>query len=155
MRGKLATLLGAAVAFAGGIAFATIPDSEGVIHACYGQDGSLRVVDDSTPGRGCRPHEKTLTWSQGAGAISGYVTLVSEVQPIAAHSRAEGGVDCPEGLNALGGGARNEISMSDLYLIGLTYAPLPRPTRVTAEMRNDTDDDRGFFVWAICGKVAP
>jgi hypothetical protein len=153
MNGKLALLSAAAIAFAGGIAFATIPDSEGVIHACYGQDGHLRVVDDSTGS--CRPHEKTLTWSQGAGGISGYVTLVSEVQPVAAHSRAEGGVDCPEGLNVLGGGARNEISMSDLLLIGLTYAPLPRPTRVTAEMRNDTDDDRGFFVWAICGKVAP
>jgi hypothetical protein len=153
MNGKRALLLSAAVAFAGGVAFATIPDSQGVIHACFGHDGSLRVIDDAA-GQ-CRPNEKTLTWSQGGGGISGYVGLVSEVQFVAPHSRAEGGVDCPEGLNVLSGGARNEISMSDLFLIGLTFAPVARPTQVHAEMRNDTDDERGFFVYVLCGKVAP
>jgi hypothetical protein len=152
MKGKLALLI-AVVAIAGGIAFATIPDSEGVIHACYGQDGSLRVIDDST-GK-CRPHEKPLTWSQGTTGISGYVSLVSEPHPVAAHSRDEGSLNCPEGLNVLSGGARDEFSLGDLFLIGLTFAPVDRPTQVTASMRNDTDNDRSFFVYAICAKVTP
>jgi hypothetical protein len=72
---------------------------------------------------------------------------------VAAHTRAEGSVNCPEGLNVLGGGAREEFSLGELVLIGLTYAPLVAPTQVTASMRNDTDGDLNFFVEAICGKV--
>jgi hypothetical protein len=153
MNGKRALLLAVAVALAGGIAFATIPDAQGVIHACFGQDGSLRVIDDAA-GQ-CRPHEKTLTWSQGAGGISGYVGLVSEVQFVAPHSSAEGSVDCPEGLNVLSGGARNQVSLGELDLIGLTFAPVVKPTQAGAEMRNDTDDELGFYVYVLCGKVAP
>jgi hypothetical protein len=77
------------------------------------------------------------------------------VFPIAAHSRDEGSLNCPEGLNVLSGGARDQFSLGDLFLIGLTFAPVDRPTQVTVSMRNDTDDERGFYVWAICGRVAP
>jgi hypothetical protein len=35
------------IALAGGIAYATIPDSVGVIHGCYGTNGQLRVIDPS------------------------------------------------------------------------------------------------------------
>jgi hypothetical protein len=153
MNGRLALLLAVAGAFAGGIAFATIPDSQGVIHACFGPDGSLRVIDDSTAQ--CRPNEKTLTWSQGAGGISGYVSLVSELQPVGSHSIEEGSLDCPEGLNVLSGGARDQFTSGALDLTALTFAPVDRPTQVTATMRNDTDDDRSFFVFAICARVAP
>jgi hypothetical protein len=59
MKGKFALLLAAAaaVAFAGGHRIRDDSAFEGVIHACYGQDGSLRVVDDSMK-PACRPHEK-------------------------------------------------------------------------------------------------
>src|SRR4029453_3451479 len=154
MKGKLALLLAVVAAFAGGFPFATIPDSEGIIHACYGQDGSLRVVDDST-GKGRRPHEKPLTWSQGAAGISGDVSLTSELHPVAAHSVEEGSLDCPEGLNVLSGGARDEFTSGALDLTALTFAPVALPTQVTATMRNDTDDDRSFFVYAIWAKVSP
>ena len=152
MKRKLALLSVVVTALAGGIAFATIPDSAGVIHACYGTDGNLRVVEDASK---CRPSEKTLTWSQGTAGISGYASLVSEVQSVPAHSRAEGSLDCPEGLNVLSGGARDQFSLGELYLVGLTFAPVTLPTQVTASMRNDTDTERGFFVYAICAKVAP
>jgi hypothetical protein len=49
------------LALAGGVAYATIPDGQGVIHACYKtQNGQLRVIDAG----GCKPSETALSWSQ-------------------------------------------------------------------------------------------
>jgi hypothetical protein len=61
------------VAF-GGVAFATIPDSSGTIHACYMKSGGqLRVVDSKS----CRQNETALAWSQGsAGAPNGSIGAV-------------------------------------------------------------------------------
>lgn len=57
---------GAALALAGGIAYAAIPDSGGVIHGCYRTDnddqkGQLRVVDDPAS---CKTNETQLAWNQ-------------------------------------------------------------------------------------------
>lgn len=80
MKGKLirpalvaTAIVGALVA--GGIAYATIPDSNGVIHACYhvnGQgavdgSGNLRVIDPSSTnkdGSTCKHDEKALDFNQ-------------------------------------------------------------------------------------------
>jgi hypothetical protein len=80
MRGKLvkpalvlAAIAGALVA--GGIAYATIPDSNGVIHACYHVNpqgtvdlsGNLRVIDPSSTnkdGSACKKNEKALDFNQ-------------------------------------------------------------------------------------------
>src|SRR5579862_22663 len=52
----------AAVLVAGGIAYAWIPDSNGVIHACYQKhSGELRVIDSW---KGCRHDEVPLSWNQ-------------------------------------------------------------------------------------------
>ncbi len=54
------TALGA-VAFAAGIASATIPDSGGQIHACYKtENGQLRVTDSGA----CASSESPLSWNQ-------------------------------------------------------------------------------------------
>jgi hypothetical protein len=46
----------------GGIAFATIPDSSGVIHGCYSKNnGALRVIDDSVSQ--CSNKENALNWN--------------------------------------------------------------------------------------------
>jgi Collagen triple helix repeat (20 copies) len=52
-------VLGALIAV--GVAFAAIPDSGGVIHACYSvSNGALRVVD----GTSCKSSETALSWNQ-------------------------------------------------------------------------------------------
>jgi hypothetical protein len=59
----LATALLAALAVAGGAAYATIPDDGGVIHGCYhGQTGVLRVIDNAAGN--CLPTESAISWSQ-------------------------------------------------------------------------------------------
>jgi hypothetical protein len=46
----------------GGVAYATIPDSNGTIHGCYQKNGgSLRVVESSSD---CRSSEQALDWNQ-------------------------------------------------------------------------------------------
>jgi hypothetical protein len=51
----------ASLTLAAGIAYATIPDSSGVIHGCYKtQNGQLRVIDSGA----CGPSETALDWSQ-------------------------------------------------------------------------------------------
>jgi hypothetical protein len=63
MRGKslLAIAAVTTVALAGGIASATIPDSGGLIHACFkNENGQLRVIDSGD----CGPNEAALTWNQ-------------------------------------------------------------------------------------------
>jgi hypothetical protein len=65
---KPAAVLVAVVAtgMAAGVAWATIPDGGGTIHACYSpSDKSLRVVDSG----GCNKSETGLNWS--ASAIQG------------------------------------------------------------------------------------
>jgi hypothetical protein len=51
----------ALLALAGMVAYATIPDSKGVIHGCYKtQNGQLRVIDSGS----CDSSETALSWSQ-------------------------------------------------------------------------------------------
>jgi hypothetical protein len=48
----------------GGVAYATIPDSGGVIHGCYlKRTGSLRVIDPSR-GERCTRAETSIPWNQ-------------------------------------------------------------------------------------------
>jgi Collagen triple helix repeat (20 copies) len=64
--GRLRWLVAGVVvgAVGGGVAFAAIPDSSGVIHGCYQKNvGNLRVIDPSA-GDNCRPSEIAISWSQ-------------------------------------------------------------------------------------------
>jgi hypothetical protein len=46
----------------GGVAFATIPDSSGKVHACYVKgNGNLRVVESASA---CRKNETAIEWNQ-------------------------------------------------------------------------------------------
>jgi hypothetical protein len=63
-RDVIAALAGAAVVvvFAGGVAWAAIPDASGVLNGCYSErDGSLRLVDS---GAECKARELAISWSQ-------------------------------------------------------------------------------------------
>ena len=56
----------------GGIAWATIPDSAGVLHGCYNTTtGALRVIDPSK-GQTCASGEAALSWNQSGIRWRGY-----------------------------------------------------------------------------------
>jgi hypothetical protein len=66
MKGRLlvATLAVAALAGAGSIAWASIPDGKGVVHGCYAKlGGALRVID-TAKNQVCGGSELAVTWNQ-------------------------------------------------------------------------------------------
>src|SRR5689334_16636774 len=61
---QMAVILGAVVAAAAvGAAYASIPDSTGVIHGCYDKAGNLRVIDPSA-GQKCVGTDTAITWNR-------------------------------------------------------------------------------------------
>jgi hypothetical protein len=83
----------AASALAGGVAWAAIPDSDGVIQGCYNSGGNLKVVSELP----CPKGWTSLPWNQqgpkgdpGADGVSPSVTQLSP-----------GDVNCPDGGAAL------------------------------------------------------
>src|SRR4029450_7668841 len=57
----VASGIAATVALVAGVAYGSIPDAQGVIHACYKTDsGQVRVID----GGAGLPREAALEWSQ-------------------------------------------------------------------------------------------
>lgn len=61
---RMVVLLGTAISLMSIIAYAAIPDSNGVIHGCYKtSNGSLRVID--SPAVQCDPRNETaISWNQ-------------------------------------------------------------------------------------------
>lgn len=47
-----------------GVAQASIPDSAGIIHACYNRQGQLRIAEINS--RGCRRSETAISWPNTA-----------------------------------------------------------------------------------------
>ena len=70
-RGVVAIAATGVVLLASGIAYATIPDANGVISGCYQKSGgSLRVIDGSVTN--CAKSETALNWNvQGAQGPAG------------------------------------------------------------------------------------
>lgn len=61
----LAAMVLGGLALAGGIAYATIPDSSGIIHGCRNNgSGALRVIDSAS--QSCTSAETPLNWVQSA-----------------------------------------------------------------------------------------
>jgi hypothetical protein len=107
------------LAFAGA-AYATVPDADGVIHACYDKvSGQARIFDNrtNTPKR-CGAKEAEVSWNQrgvpgqkgepgapGApGGLAGY-EVVSAKTPLDSDKFKDVRADCPSGKVPVGGGA--------------------------------------------------
>jgi hypothetical protein len=83
-RVRLTALVAVVVGLAaGGIAYASIPDANGVIHGCYQKvNGQLRVIDTDKGGK-CLASEAALNWNQtGARGPTGPsgVSLFADVK---------------------------------------------------------------------------
>jgi hypothetical protein len=101
----------------GGIAYATIPDSSGVIHSCYKKSGgAVRVIDNATTN--CSSGETSLNWNvtgppgspgppgpPGPAGVSGYEIVTQEQQDNSFAFFGGQSASCPTGKKVLGGGA--------------------------------------------------
>jgi len=78
---RLIGLVAVLLTLAGGVAYATIPGADGVIHACYAKSGgALRVVDASVTG--CKSGETSLDWNMhGPAGQQGAAGAVGPIGP--------------------------------------------------------------------------
>ena len=156
MTSKLfAALLGAAATLAiGSVAWATIPDASGVIHACV-KNGAPRIIDTEA-GESCKATEQALEWNQAGqpgspGGVSGYQLFTSEVVTLDPGQHGEASVPCPEGTRALGGG----------YIAGpavqvASVIPAGAGTIWSAAGTNVSDTQTSFIrVRVVCADVTP
>jgi hypothetical protein len=63
MRKPILIAAATTVAAAAGVAYAAIPNSNGVVSACYAKAGDLRVIDAEAGGQ-CKSGETALSWSR-------------------------------------------------------------------------------------------
>jgi hypothetical protein len=97
-----------ALAAGGTAAYASIPDSGGTIHACYGKDGTLRVIDTNA-GQACGKGATTLTWSQNGRQTISVTTATADMQPFGlpgSPSEPYATATCPAGTVVTGGGVK-------------------------------------------------
>ena len=73
-RSRIAILAVLGLAVPAAIAYATVPDGNGVFHACVKRDGSIRMIDPDAnrPRRAdCHGDETEVSWNQGGGTPTG------------------------------------------------------------------------------------
>jgi hypothetical protein len=101
---RLIGLVAALLGLAGGVAYATIPGSDGVIHGCYAKSGgALRVLDASVTG--CKSGETSLDWNvrgpagpQGAAGAVGPIGPAGSAGPVGpAGPKGDAGSAGPKG----------------------------------------------------------
>ena len=112
-------------AAAGGIAWASVPDSNGVIHGCYSVNGAkatngtqLNIINSDAAS--CSKGKQAVTWNQtgqdgtdGAPGISGYERVARSFEYVAIAGRDQApalAIACPEGKKVLGGGGSVAIA---------------------------------------------
>jgi hypothetical protein len=148
----------ALVVACGGVAVAAIPSPEGNIHACYGRDLVLRVVNHN---EFCRAGTKRLVWNQkgvpGAPGISNY-KVVSAQSPDLTGAGKDFKVNCPAGLDVLGGGASVHATGGQQRLPRSVPRRRKGSNRASwlATGRRGTSSGKWFMrAYAICASVKP
>ena len=112
-----------ALALAGGIAYAAIPDNQGVIHGCRNNgSGGLRVIDSANAS--CTAAETPLNWNQtgpqgppGRSPFAGYADGGNQ-QP----------VNCPANYNPVSWGLIPPSGATDPPLVRSVQFNLGSPT---------------------------
>lgn len=98
VRGYALVLVVVVAVTAGGLAFASIPDSNGVIHGCYSPNGAkqnngtqLNIIDGDSAT--CNKNQQEVTWSQtGPQGLPG-----QDGVSVTSASLSAGDTNCPEG----------------------------------------------------------
>jgi len=164
-----------------GIAYATIPDSAGIFHACVKDDnGVVRLIDPAKAGQQgqCKESETEVSWSQtgppgapgengapGSPGISGLqtVTIASLNNSI---SPKEAAVLCPAGKRAISGGAAiggGSVASGTADLATTVALKASRPVTISGsdawtaraeEIAPGFDGNWSLTIYAICADVS-
>jgi hypothetical protein len=157
----LAAVVVGALIVGAGVSWASIPDSGGVISACYNNtNGSLRVID-AEGGASCSGNETALNWEQFAPTVILSQQRVSSgaVQhTLSAGSGVGQTVSCPAGWEVTGGGYSLPDSAPVRVATSAPDATFPPggPLLKTWAVRVVADSNTTFTlnVWAVCMAAA-
>lgn len=120
-----------AVAAGTGIAWASIPDSSGVIHGCYkpqgnGSNAALGVIDTALSGGHCPGGDTELSWNQAGPPGSPGLSGLNVVDGPVLGDQATYETDCPVGQAALSiafanlsGGLNEDFSATPVITSGV------------------------------------
>lgn len=175
----LVTIIG--ITLISGVAYATIPDSNGVIHSCYkNSNGTLSVIDSAT--QSCTSMETPLNWNQtgpqglqgiqgeqgvtglqgetgatgatgadGQDGVSGYEIVVSPDTVIPAGGEAFATATCSLDKKALGGGFERISGNLNLWHVSFS-APISNGNAWGADI--GSGDGGSFRAYAVCALVS-
>jgi hypothetical protein len=166
LRKRIALIVAALLVFGvgAGIAYASIPGPDGVIHGCYKTSnpaqGALIAIDSTAS---CPSGYAALNWNQtgpqGSPGISGYQAITQTFTRFA--GVAANGINtdlfCPSGKKILGGGY--DVFNAPQFTV---YAS--RPLLTGPQSANDgwrltfshpaLQSDVNYDLWAVCATVA-
>src|SRR5262249_24575393 len=115
----------AILAIAAGVAYATIPDSGGVIHGCYQKlNGQLRVINTSTGGACNNTSEVALDWNKTGATGPPGATGPAGATGITGATGATGAA----GADGVSGYEVISVGPKDLNPGFLIFGTLPSPT---------------------------
>src|SRR5712692_1239565 len=153
-------IIGVAVglAIAGGVAYATIPDSGGVIHGCFRNEvGMLRVIDPSARqlcGPNATPFHGSQTGPTGPAGVtgpaggSGYEVDIVDATGATFGKKAGDAMTaaftCPTGKKLLSGGHGGDWGAF------VSEAPSTDGTTWTVTGTVQATSFTGLTIWAIC-----
>jgi hypothetical protein len=168
-------ILGAALVLAG-TAVASIPDANRVIHACYKDDGDLRLIDDAL--MSCKAKETPISWNEagptgppgpagpagppgpqgppgpegpvGTPGVSGYEIVFGDEATIAPGAFEVLNALCPDPKRPLGGGYTAEAGFDVLVDAPIVFQAV-EGWRVS--VHNGAAGSRHASVFAICALV--
>ncbi|MFF3062792.1 hypothetical protein [Streptomyces sp. NPDC057909] len=139
---------GIIIASAGSVAYASIPDSNGTIHACVGKySGISRIIDGSI--KTCDPNvEDSLNWNQaGPPGISGLerVQVLKTAEP---ETTTFITAQCPAGKKVISGGVSTIFKVT-------SSEPLANLTGWRVSVINEYSDAGAgdVPVFALCANV--
>ena len=171
----LGAFLGGVLVLAG-TAVASIPDPNGVIHACYKSDGVLHVIDTAVTT--CRANESPIEWNQtgptgapgpagpagsqgppgpqgpagpaGTAGVSGYEVVFGDEVTVAPRTFEVLNALCPAPKRPLGGGYTAKAGLVVLVNTPIVFQAV-QGWRVS--VYNGAAGSRDASVYAICASV--
>jgi hypothetical protein len=157
----------ALLALAAGAAYATIPDAQGVIHACYdNQSGQARIVD-TTPNslpKGCGAKETAISWNQtgpaGPPGVLGFYTVENGID-VPPHGDEFESLECDPGDRATGGGYAAEpshlgdVRVADSVPVNQLVGGKLVPLSWLFAFVNSSDSPRTVQFDVVCADLTP
>lgn len=137
----------------GGATWASVPDSNGLIHACYltsgnpNARGALRVINTDA-GETCNSNESPIVWSQSERAL--YSKNVTFTFPVGPSSQT---LECDSGDVTTGGGFILGSSLQSIRVEGSRQTLSLSGWVLT--LRNDAGTATTAEIFVVCKDLTP